>query len=168
VELENLATIYLWRNPGLNVCLLRPCNIVGPGVRNTMSSLLAARYAPVMAGFSPMMQFIHSEDMANAIETAFRHHTPGIFNVAPHDWVSYRQALEECECRPVPIPSVPPVLPRTLLRALKLRRFPSYLMDFFKYPVIIDGRGFANQFNFEPERSLETIFRYYRELRYRS
>lgn len=168
VELENLATIYLWRNPDLNVTLLRPCNIVGPGVRNTMSSLLSAQYAPTMAGFSPMMQFIHSEDMANAIETAFRRRIPGIFNVAPHDWVSYRQALEECGCRPVPIPSVPPVLPRTLLRTLKLRRFPSYLMDFFKYPVIIDGRSFATSFGFEPERSLEAIFRYYRELRYDS
>jgi len=113
VELENLATIYLWRNPNLNITLLRPCNIVGPGVRNTMSSLLSARYAPTMAGFSPMMQFIHSEDMANAIETAFRNRIPGIFNIAPHDWVSYRKALEECGCRPVPIPSVPPVLPRT-------------------------------------------------------
>jgi len=61
VELENLATIYLWRNPNLNITLLRPCNIVGPRVRNTMSSLLSARYAPTMAGFSPMMQFIHSE-----------------------------------------------------------------------------------------------------------
>ena len=168
VELENLATIYLWRNPNLNVTLLRPCNIVGPGVRNTISSLLSARLAPSMAGFSPMMQFIHSEDMANAIETAFRNRIPGIFNVAPHDWVSYRQALEECGCQPVPIPSVPPVLPRTLLRTLKLRRFPSYLMDFFKYPVIIDGRNFATRFGFEPERSLETIFRYYRELRYQS
>jgi UDP-glucose 4-epimerase len=168
VELENLATIYLWRNPNLNITLLRPCNIVGPGVRNTMSSLLSARYAPTMAGFSPMMQFIHSEDMANAIETAFRNRIPGIFNIAPHDWVSYRKALEECGCRPVPIPSVPPVLPRTLLRTLKLRRFPSYLMDFFKYPVIIDGRNFATRFGFEPERSLETIFRYYRESRYQS
>ncbi|TDT41412.1 UDP-glucose 4-epimerase [Halospina denitrificans] len=168
VELENLATIYLWRNPNLNVTLLRPCNIVGPGVRNTMSSLLSARYAPTMAGFSPMMQFIHSDDMANAIETAFRQRIPGIFNVAPHDWVSYRQALEECGCRPVPIPSVPPVLPRTMLRALKLRRFPSYLMDFFKYPVIIDGRNFSTRFGFEPERSLDSIFRYYRELRYQS
>jgi len=41
-------------------------------------------------------------------------------------------------------------------------------MDFFKYPVIIDGRNFATRFGFEPERSLETIFRYYRESRYQS
>jgi len=39
---------------------------------------------------------------------------------------------------------------------------------FFKYPVIIDGRNFATRFGFEPERSLETIFRYYRESRYQS
>ena len=166
VELENLATIYLWRYPELNIALLRPCNIVGPGVRNTMSSLLASDHAPVMAGFSPMMQFIHIDDMADAVETAFKGQTSGIYNVAPHDWVSYRQALELCGGRPVPIPSVPPVLPRTMLRLLRLRTFPSYLMDFFKYPVVIDGRAFARTFDFEPRRSLETIFRYYRENRH--
>ncbi|MEQ6885029.1 SDR family oxidoreductase [Salicola sp. Rm-C-2C1-2] len=168
VELENLATIYLWRNPELNITILRPCNIVGPGVRNTMSRLLASRNAPVMAGFSPMMQFIHSEDMARAIETAYRQPHTGIFNVAPEDWVDYRDALEACGCRPIPVPSIPPVLPKTMLRTLNMRRFPSYLMDFFKYPVIIDGRQFAHRFQFEPGRQLETIFRYYRELRYQS
>ena len=55
VELENLANIYLWRYPELNITILRPCNIVGPGVRNTMSTLLSSERAPVLAGFSPMM-----------------------------------------------------------------------------------------------------------------
>lgn len=53
VELENLANIYLWRYPDLNITILRPCNIVGPGVRNSISTLLASERAPVLAGFSP-------------------------------------------------------------------------------------------------------------------
>ncbi len=165
VELENLATIYLWRYPHLNVTLLRPCNIVGPGVRNTMSQLLSGRRAPLLAGFSPMMQFIHIDDMADAVVTAFRGEATGIYNVAPHDWVSYRYALELCGCTPVPLPSIPPIVPRSLLKLLRLRSFPPYLMNFFKYPVIIDGRNFARTFGFEPRRSLDTIFRYYRENR---
>src|SRR5690554_4825214 len=72
VELENLANIYLWRYPELNITILRPCNIVGPGVRNTMSALLSSERAPVLAGFSPMMQFIHIDDMADAIVLAWQ------------------------------------------------------------------------------------------------
>ncbi|MFC4261194.1 SDR family oxidoreductase [Marinobacter lacisalsi] len=163
VELENLANIYLWRYPDLNIAILRPCNIVGPGVRNAISTLLSGERAPVLAGFSPMMQFIHIDDMADALVLTWRGEKRGIYNVAPHDWVAYQRALELCGCRQLPIPSIPPVLPRTLLRILHLRRFPPYLMDFFKYPVIIDGRLFAKDFDFRPKRSLDDIFHYYRE-----
>ncbi|MGM0569242.1 SDR family oxidoreductase [Marinobacter sp.] len=163
VELENLANIYLWRYPHLNITVLRPCNIVGPGVRNAISTLLSGERAPVLAGFSPMMQFIHINDMADAVVATWHHRCKGIYNVAPEDWVAYQRALELCGCKRVPLPSIPPVVPRTLLRLLNLRRFPPYLMDFFKYPVIIDGRAFARDFGFHPQRSLDDIFHYYRE-----
>ncbi|HAU19737.1 MAG TPA: NAD-dependent epimerase, partial [Marinobacter adhaerens] len=78
VELENLANIYLWRYPELNITILRPCNIVGPGVRNTISTLLGSERAPVLAGFSPMMQFIHIDDMADAIVLAYKKPTRGV------------------------------------------------------------------------------------------
>ncbi|SFR46895.1 UDP-glucose 4-epimerase [Marinobacter daqiaonensis] len=163
VELENLANIYLWRYPHLNITILRPCNIVGPGVRNAMSTLLSSERAPVLAGFSPMMQFIHIDDMADALVLAYRRNHKGIYNVAPSDWVAYQKALDLCGCKRVPILSIPPIVPRTLLRLLNLRRFPPYLMDFFKYPVIIDGRAFAREFGFQPKRSLDEIFHYYLE-----
>ncbi|AOY87526.1 NAD-dependent epimerase [Marinobacter salinus] len=163
VELENLANIYLWRYPELNISILRPCNIVGPGVRNTISTLLASERAPVLAGFSPMMQFIHIDDMADAIVLAYRKPTRGVFNVAPQDWVAYQHALKLCGCKRIPIPSVPPLVPRLILRTLKLRSFPSYLIAFFKYPVVIDGRAFAKEFEFQPKRPLKEIFRFYRD-----
>lgn len=162
VELENLANIYLWRYPDLNITILRPCNIVGPGVRNTMSSLLASERAPVLAGFSPMMQFIHIDDMADAIVLAYKKPVRGVFNVAPQDWVAYQHALRLCGCKRIPIPSIPPIVPSLILRTLNMRRFPSYLMAFFKYPVVIDGRAFAREFNFKPRRPLQEIFRFYR------
>jgi UDP-glucose 4-epimerase len=163
VELENLANIYLWRYPELNITILRPCNIVGPGVRNTISTLLASERAPVLAGFSPMMQFIHIDDMADAIVLAYKKPTRGVYNVAPQDWVAYQHALKLCGCKRIQVPSIPPMVPKLILGTLKLKSFPSYLMAFFKYPVVIDGRAFVNEFGFEPKRPLKEIFRFYRE-----
>jgi UDP-glucose 4-epimerase len=163
VELENLANIYLWRYPELNITILRPCNIVGPGVRNTISTLLGSERAPVLAGFSPMMQFIHIDDMADAIVLAYKKPTRGVFNVAPQDWVAYQHALKLCGCKRIQVPSIPPMVPKMILGTLKLKSFPSYLMAFFKYPVVIDGRAFVNEFGFEPKRPLNEIFRFYRE-----
>lgn len=161
VELENLANIYLWRYPELNITILRPCNIVGPGVRNSMSSLLGSERAPVLAGFSPMMQFIHIDDMADAIVLAWQKPVKGVFNVAPQDWVAYQQALKLCGCKKMPLPSVPPVIPKAISKILNLRSFPPYLLSFFKYPVVIDGRAFSREFGFTPRRPLKDIFWYY-------
>jgi UDP-glucose 4-epimerase len=77
--------------------------------------------------------------------------------------VAYQHALKLCGCNTIPIPSIPPILPKLILKTLRLRSFPSYLMAFFKYPVVIDGRAFAREFEFQPKRPLKEIFRFYRD-----
>lgn len=164
VEVESLAQIYLWKYPELNITLLRPCNVLGPGVKNTMSLLLSRPLAPVLIGFAPLMQFLHVEDMADAVVVAFEKNRPGVYNVAPDDWVAYPVAVEQCGCRKLPIMSIPPVLPKLLSSALKWRAFfPSYLINYFKYPVVIDGSLFRETFGWQPRRSLNDIFSYYRK-----
>jgi UDP-glucose 4-epimerase len=164
VELESLANIYLWKHPELNITILRPCNVLGPGVKNSMSLLLSRRVAPVLVGFSPMMQFLHVDDMADALVVAFEQNKPGIYNVAPDDWVAYQKAVAECGCRKLPIPSIPPMLPRAISRALNWNAFfPTYLVNYFKYPVILDGRLFRETFGWKPKRSFNDIFGYYRK-----
>jgi UDP-glucose 4-epimerase len=164
VEVESLANIYLWKHPELNITILRPCNVLGPGVRNTMSILLSRRLAPVLIGFSPMMQFLHVDDMADAMILAFVANKPGIYNVAPDDYVPYQEAVRQCGCRRLPIPSIPPVLPKAISGALNWNAFfPPYLINYFKYPVIIDGQLFQRTFGWRPHRNLNDIFSYYRK-----
>lgn len=164
VEVESLAQIYLWKYRDLHLTILRPCNVLGPGVRNSMSLLLSRPLAPVLVGFSPMMQFVHVEDMADAVVLAFEKNKPGIYNVAPDDWIPYRDALRRCGCRKLPVPSVPPLLPKAVSGLLNWSAFfPPYLVNYFKYPVIIDGHAFAEAFGWTPKHSLEDIFLYYRK-----
>lgn len=162
VELENLANIYLYKNPELHVTVLRPCNIVGPGINNAIGKLLSQPVAPCLGGFSPLMQFIHVEDMAAAIVTAYRKNVPGVYNVAPDDWIAFQDALELAGCRRLPLPSIPPMIPRILAGALGRYTFPTYLVDFFKYPVVLDGGKFARTFGFAPRYGYGEIFAYYR------
>jgi UDP-glucose 4-epimerase len=163
VELENLANIYLWKHPQMNIAILRPCNIAGPGVLNSMSLLMSAKKAPVLQGFSPMMQFIHVEDMADAMVTSFQKNIPGLYNVATADWVSWQDALRRCGCELLSVPSFPKILPKLVSRLLKSKAFPSYLMNYYKYPVILDGRLFEQTFGFKAKYSLNHIFDHYRE-----
>lgn len=164
VELESLAQIYLWKYPELHITILRPCNVLGPGVKNSMSLLLSRPVVPVLVGFSPLMQFLHVDDMADAMVLAFERNQPGIYNVASDDWVAYQVAVQQCGCRRLPVPSIPPVLPKMISNALNWNAFfPPYLINYFKYPVIIDGSHFRETFGWKPRRNLNDIFSYYRK-----
>jgi UDP-glucose 4-epimerase len=164
VELESLAQIYLWKHPELNITILRPCNVLGPGVRNSMSLLLARPLVPVLMGFSPLMQFLHVDDMADAHVAALEQNHPGIYNVAPDDWVAYQEAVVQCGCKRLPVLSIPPLVPKLVSSLLNWNAFfPPYLINYFKYPVIIEGRHFRETFGWKPKKNLNDIFSYYRK-----
>ncbi len=163
VELENLANIYLYKHPELNITVLRPCNIAGAGINNSISRMLAQPLAPCVGGFTPLMQFIHVEDMASAVVTALAQNKPGVYNVAPDDWVAYQDALELAGCRRLFLPAIPPGLTRALAAAMGRFAPPSYLLDFFKYAVVIDPEKFSATFGFRPVYSFDDIFAFYRD-----
>lgn len=163
VELDSLAQIYLWKYPQLNITILRPCSVLGPDVRNTISIMLSRPVVPVLMGFSPIIQFLHVDDMADAVVLAFQQNKPGIYNVAPEDWIAYQEAVVQCGCRKLPIPSLPPMLPRMIGKLIDWNAFfPGYLVNYFKYPVILDASLFRKTFGWTARRSLNDMFSYYR------
>jgi UDP-glucose 4-epimerase len=103
--------------------------------------------------------------MADAIVLAHAQCKRGVYNVAPNDWIAYQDALDLCDCFKIPLPSIPPVVPRLLTQILGLKSFPGFLFNYFKYPVIIDGGLFERTFGFKAKRPLREIFRTYREMK---
>lgn len=161
VEMENQASIYMWKHPELNITILRPCAIVGPGIRNAMSNLLNKNRAPVMAGYSPIMQFIHVDDMADAIVSTHKKKVSGIFNVAPDDWIAYPAALELAGCTPYTVFAFDP-LAYKLAPLLSGGAIKSFMVDYLRYSVVVDSTQFKQTFGFEPKHSLAQTLEGYR------
>jgi UDP-glucose 4-epimerase len=163
VELEYLSSLYMLKYPELHTTILRPCNILGPGVQNSVSALLDRKYVPCLLGFSPIMQFIHVDDLAEAIALTYEMPSPGVYNIVTEDWLPYQKAIKLAGGFPTAIPPFPPSLSRQIVRMMNIKEFPDYLLNYYKYPVVLDGSLFRHTFPFNPKYSLDDIFSYYKK-----
>ncbi len=154
VEVDTLATAFMWRYPELRLVLLRPVPVLGPNVQSSIGSYLRRRTVPTILGFNPMMQFMHEEDLCEAIALAIELGDRGVYNVEGSGEVPLSVAVEETGGVRLPIPEF--ALRRLAARFLAL---PSGAVDYIKYPCTINGRRFAEAASFRPLFSLKEVFR---------
>jgi UDP-glucose 4-epimerase len=154
IQLDNMASTWIYKQPTVRTVVLRPTNVVGPNIDNTMCRVLRRRRIPALAGFNPMSQFIHEDDLARAVIAAAKGKERGVYNLAGPAVVPWRTALQICETRTVPIPSM------LIDRYVRMfSKFPAYLMRFFQYPCVITDAAFRRDFGWEAEVDIEETLR---------
>jgi UDP-glucose 4-epimerase len=82
VEAEGSIADFAQSNPGTTVTVLRFANGLGPDLRTSHTRLFSLPAVPAILGFDPRYQFIHEDDLANALEHAVVFDLPGIYNAA--------------------------------------------------------------------------------------
>src|SRR3989442_9861243 len=102
-EVDTLATAFLWRHPEIATTILRPVNTLGYYVNSAIGRYLKQSYIWTIMGFNPMMQFIHEEDVAEAVALALQTGTHGVFNVVGPGAVPLKVAISEIGGTAVPI-----------------------------------------------------------------
>jgi UDP-glucose 4-epimerase len=154
IQLDNMASTWIYKHASVRTVVLRPTNVVGPNIDNTMCRVLRRRRIPALAGYNPMSQFIHEDDLAGAVVAAARGKERGVYNIAGPAVIPWRTALEICETRTTPIPSI------LIERYVKsFTQFPAYLMRFFKYPCVITDAAFRRDFGWEPQVDIQETLR---------
>jgi UDP-glucose 4-epimerase len=81
-EAELAVEDFRQRNPDTIVTVLRFANGLGAGRKTSTTRLFDLPAIPAILGFDPRYQFIHDEDVANALEHAVRFDIDGVFNAA--------------------------------------------------------------------------------------
>ena len=94
----------LWRAPKMKTAVLRIAYPLGPMGRGTLANYLLEQRVPMVLGFDPLFQFLHTEDAAQAIIAAVTNKLAGVFNIAGPSPVRYRASLQNKT--PVPIPEI--------------------------------------------------------------
>ncbi len=158
IEVDMLAHGFFWRHPEIETVVLRPVHIVGPSIKNAPSNYLRLKRPWVMAGFDPMVQLIHTEDVGRAMIEALRPGRKGVYNVTGPGEVPLSSVFKELGHPPV---SVPHMLARPVLSTLfkyRLASYPPEELDHIQFLCMVDGSRWAKETGWNPQYSMrETI-----------
>lgn len=139
VEMDQIATNWMWKNQRkVETLVFRPCSIIGPQIKNAMTSYLLSSYSPLPIDFNPMVQYIHVYDMAHLLATCLEGLPTGVYNVAPEEVISLRDAKELINTRSIPIPIMALELAAKIIKKTFFS-IPDYLIEYLKYPCLLDS-----------------------------
>jgi UDP-glucose 4-epimerase len=158
VEVDMYVQQYMWKHPEVETIIVRPAHIVGPTVRNAPSSYLRLARPWTVAGFDPMVQLIHEEDVARAMALSLKPGVRGVYNVVGPGELPLSAVLRELGRTPIPVPHL---IARPLLERLfqyRLAGFPAAELDHLQFLCTVDGSRAERDLGFRPSYTLrETI-----------
>lgn len=143
----------------MNTVILRPCHIVGPGINNGIMQYINAKIVPTVAGFNPMIQIIHIQDVFNAISLVMKRRARGIFNISSQDQIPILTFLKELKIRHIPV--MPPFekLVFKVLFSTGLTSLHPEQIDFLKYPCMVDDTSARESLLFSPKYRISDIIK---------
>ncbi|MCP4446255.1 MAG: SDR family oxidoreductase [Myxococcales bacterium] len=146
----------LWRYEELSTCILRFCYTLGPTCNGTLASFLKGKRPPSVLGFDPLFQFMHDEDMADAIVLALEKSLRGVFNVAGPSPVPLSVVIREANRKQV---HVPEILFRLAMGRLGFPHLPQGAIAHLKFPVTINTEAFRKTTDFVHQHDHAKIIR---------
>lgn len=116
---EEVVEAFAAANPDVGVVVLRPATVLGPGEEHVLVGQLEGPRLLTLRGSEPPLQFVHGDDLAEALHLAATGEFTGTYNVAADGWLSLP---ELCGVLGVRRAAVPEAWAYALTRQLWQRR----------------------------------------------
>jgi nucleoside-diphosphate-sugar epimerase len=143
LEVEYLVRDFREQHPDIVFTLFRPAIVFGANVDNAWSHIMEMPVLPLAAGHRPPMQFVHEEDVADALAFAVHKDLDGAYNLAPDGWMESEEVLAMVGRRPIDLPE--PTLYRLADRMwrLGLAEAPAGIVHYITYPWVVSAAKLA-------------------------
>jgi UDP-glucose 4-epimerase len=155
VRAEKQVQRFAQEHPAVEVCILRFAPILGPTISNMYTRFFTRPVAPVMMGHDPLMQFVHEQDAAFALQKAVDSSATGAFNIVGKGVLPYTTVLALLGRVPVPMPQLVARQVSKLLWATQLVGSPPSFLDFLLYLCVADGSKAKAKLAFSPRLSIK-------------
>ena len=137
---ESLMSGFASGDESVPVAILRACPVVGPNADNFIADAFRKPILPMMGNFDPEMQFIHEDDLVNAMVRCLKLRIGGVYNLAADGTIRWSRMAEMMRRRTL---RLPPLAWRGLTAAswrLRLQSAsPPAGLDFITYPWTVDA-----------------------------
>jgi UDP-glucose 4-epimerase len=103
-ELEHYLSHLQREHPEMEVTVLRPTVVIGNGIDNTITWMFQGKFAARIKGHDACGQFIHEQDLVDAIRLVIDRHLLGIYHVTSDDYMTVSEMIERVG---ITAPSIP-------------------------------------------------------------
>ena len=142
LEVESYLRDFAEDNPHIDVTLLRFANVLGDDLDTPFAISLRRPVVPEIFGFDPRVQFVHADDVCDALIYAATTEVPGIFNVAGDGNMPWSEVCTAVGKARVTLPFVFTNLAADPARWLRLWDLPTEVLTFLRYGRSLDNRRF--------------------------
>ncbi len=164
VEVEGYVRGFARRRPDVGITTLRLANIIGPGIRTSMTDYFALPVIPAPLGFDARMQFVHETDASAALVlAATASEAMGNVNIAGDGVITMLQAAAIVGRPILPIPLAAAGLFGGVVKRAGLADFSDDQMQYLAYGRGLDTRRMREVLHFEPDFTTRQAFASYAE-----
>ncbi len=158
VEVEGYVRGFSRRRPSTEISMLRMANIIGPGIRTSLTDYFSLPVVPAPMGFSARMQFLHETDAVAALERATIGAAVGITNVSGDGVITGSQATAIVGRPLLPVPLPAAGILGNLVRRSGLADFSPDQIQFLAFGRVLDTTRMREVMGFEPAYTSREAF----------
>jgi UDP-glucose 4-epimerase len=161
VEVEGYVRGFSRRRPDVEISMLRFANIIGPGIRTSLTDYFALPVIPVPFGYDARLQFVHENDAIDALLLAATGPSSGITNIAGDGVITVAQAAGIAGRPLLPVPMPAAGLFGNLVKRSGLADFSADQIQYLAFGRGLDTRRMREVLGFEPGYTTRAAFEDY-------
>ncbi|MBW2141307.1 MAG: NAD-dependent epimerase/dehydratase family protein [Deltaproteobacteria bacterium] len=150
VAVETFLARFFEKRQDITLTIFRPPVIVGPNLNNQFVEGFNRKTTLFIKGRDPQLQFLHEDDLGEALYLAVKKDIPGIFNIAADDETTMRRLYELAEIKSIDLPAGLLKFIANLLFALRLQNMSQGWISLMEYPIIVSSEKFKKVTGWQP------------------
>jgi UDP-glucose 4-epimerase len=163
VEVEGYVRGFARRRPDVAVAVLRFANVLGRSVDSPLAAYFALPVLPTVLGYDPRLQFVHEDDVIDALLVAAREPGRGTLNSGTFNIAGDGVLLLSQAARRLGRPMVPVLLPTvtwmsSALRSIGVSDFSPEQIRLLTHGRVVDTAQMRETLGFTPKYTTAGTF----------